>query len=55
MIAKAQAATRQLAKRQITWIRGMNNLHLVSCDTLDVHSQATQILNTFHEQTPNRS
>jgi len=51
MIAKAEAATRQLAKRQITWIRGMDNLHLVSCDTLDVQGQAGQVLSLVLEQT----
>lgn len=26
------AATRQLAKRQMTWVRGMNNVHQLPCD-----------------------
>jgi len=50
MIAKAEAATRQLAKRQITWIRSMDNLNLISCDTLDVMSQTALVLNAVHEQ-----
>jgi len=33
MIVKAVNATRQLAKRQITWLRGWKNLHWVSQDT----------------------
>lgn len=40
MVAKAQAATRQLAKRQLTWIRGMDNLSQLSCDTLSPEQQA---------------
>jgi tRNA dimethylallyltransferase len=27
MIEKGVAATRQLAKRQLTWLRGMENIH----------------------------
>jgi len=50
MITKAEAATRQLAKRQITWIRGMENLHLVRCDALDAQAQAEQIESAVHEQ-----
>jgi len=50
MTARAQAATRQLAKRQMTWMRSMTNLHPISCDTLDVSSQAAQILSTVREQ-----
>jgi len=33
MIVKAVNATRQLAKRQMTWLRGWKNLHWVSQDT----------------------
>jgi len=44
MTTKAEAATRQLAKRQITWIRGMQDLRCLSCDKLDVSSQVSQIL-----------
>lgn len=38
-IAKAIAATRQLAKRQLTWIRSMNNLTTISCDRLSLQQQ----------------
>ena len=34
-LPRARAATRQLAKRQLTWLRGMPDLHVVPCDTLD--------------------
>ena len=33
MIGKAVNATRQLAKRQMTWLRGWKNLYWVSQDT----------------------
>ena len=55
MTSKAEAATRQLAKRQITWIRGMNNLHSVSCDTLDLTNQAAQILSIINRLAQSRS
>jgi len=54
MTAKAEAATRQLAKRQITWIRSMNDLHSISCNTLDVPDQAAQVLSIFSEQAYNK-
>jgi len=42
------AATRQLAKRQITWLRGMPHRHRVACDRNDAIEQiimlATQLL-----------
>lgn len=34
-VERARAATRQLAKRQLTWLRGMDDLWSVPCDTLD--------------------
>ena len=33
------AATRQLAKRQITWLRGMPQRHVVACDAPDALAQ----------------
>jgi len=47
MTVKAETATRQLAKRQITWIRSMDKLNKVSCDTLTVDTQVQQIVNTY--------
>ena len=44
MIERAHAATRQLAKRQITWIRSMEALHAISCDTLNVEQQVERII-----------
>jgi tRNA dimethylallyltransferase len=34
------AATRQLAKRQLTWLRGMPQRHVVACDAPDAVEQA---------------
>ena len=36
---RAVAATRQLAKRQITWLRSMPQRHVVPCDAPDAQSQ----------------
>lgn len=49
MIANAEAATRQLAKRQITWIRSMDKLNTVSCDMLELDEQVAQIVSTCQE------
>lgn len=51
-IAKAIAATRQLAKRQLTWIRGMKNLTTVSCDTLSLQQQLELIGSTMNNHQP---
>jgi tRNA dimethylallyltransferase len=37
------AATRQLAKRQITWLRGMPQRRVVACDASDALGQVLQI------------
>jgi tRNA dimethylallyltransferase len=37
------AATRQLAKRQITWLRSMPQRHVVACDAPDALGQVLQI------------
>ncbi|HEX7690488.1 MAG TPA: hypothetical protein VF453_22485, partial [Burkholderiaceae bacterium] len=36
---RALAATRQLAKRQVTWLRGMPARHVVEADAEDVESR----------------
>jgi len=41
---KAIVATRQLAKRQFTWIRGMESLTPLACDSLDTAAQLEQAL-----------
>ncbi len=38
-VDKAVAATRQLAKRQLTWLRGMSNVTRLACDTLSLNEQ----------------
>jgi len=37
------AATRQLAKRQITWLRSMPQRHIVACDAPDALAQVTAL------------
>ncbi len=39
------AATRQLAKRQITWLRSMADRHIVACDAPDALQQVLQLVN----------
>ncbi len=39
------AATRQLAKRQLTWLRGMPERHVLQADGPDVLAQALQMIN----------
>jgi tRNA dimethylallyltransferase len=42
------AATRQLAKRQVTWLRGMPQRHVLACDAgLDTEALAEQALQRF--------
>ena len=38
-IQQAMAATRQLAKRQLTWLRSMENVVQITCDTLSIEQQ----------------
>ena len=52
-IDKAIAATRQLAKRQLTWLRAMNDVTIVSCDTLSLPEQLhliDSVLNPINHQ-----
>lgn len=49
MTAKAETATRQLAKRQITWIRSMDKLNKVSCDMLDLEQQVQHIIAAYQK------
>ena len=41
------AATRQLAKRQITWLRSMPNRVVVAADAADATAQVIQAANTW--------
>jgi len=51
MVERAEAATRQLAKRQITWIRSMESLNRLSCDGLLLEQQVESIVSTCNEFT----
>jgi tRNA dimethylallyltransferase len=44
MRQKAIAATRQLAKRQMTWMRGMGNLQMIDCLAPDALEQVKQVV-----------
>ncbi len=54
MTEKATVATRQLAKRQITWIRSMDALHKIACDSLNLEEQVESVLSTVNEQVYNK-
>jgi tRNA dimethylallyltransferase len=41
------AATRQLAKRQITWLRGMPWRHTVACDETDASEQVAALMQPY--------
>lgn len=46
MVAKCLAATRQLAKRQITWMRGWTGLEIVGCRPYADYEQALKLVTT---------
>jgi len=39
LAARGTAATRQLAKRQLTWLRGMPARRVIACDAPDAQAQ----------------
>ena len=41
------AATRQLAKRQLTWLRGMDDTLVLDCLSADLHAQTERIVREF--------
>ncbi len=43
------AATRQLAKRQMTWLRGMPQRHRIACDAVDATAQAVALATQLAE------
>ncbi len=45
-------ATRQLAKRQITWLRSMPQRHVIACDAPQALSQVLQTVNHLLERAP---
>ena len=46
------AATRQLAKRQLTWLRGMPQRHRVACDSADASAQVVVLATRLVEALP---
>ena len=49
---KGIAATRQLAKRQITWLRAMPQRQVVACDAPDALAQVLKLARRFFEGQP---
>jgi tRNA dimethylallyltransferase len=49
---KGISATRQLAKRQLTWLRAMPQRHQVRCDAPDAMQQVLALARDFEEVTP---
>lgn len=49
-VDKATAATRQLAKRQLTWLRGMDNVHHLACDVLSLEEQQRTLCDILDTQ-----
>ena len=43
----AIAATRQLAKRQLTWLRSISSRHVIACDEADAPARALQFLRSL--------
>lgn len=48
----AVAATRQLAKRQLTWLRSMPERHIIACDSADLTAQALTLVQRFIAEGP---
>jgi tRNA dimethylallyltransferase len=49
---KGVFATRQLAKRQLTWLRSMPQRHVVACDDTDVVVQVLKLAKAFVQSHP---
>jgi tRNA dimethylallyltransferase len=49
---RAIAATRQLAKRQLTWLRSMPQRHVVACDAADATAQVVALAQTLLKEAP---
>jgi tRNA dimethylallyltransferase len=47
LLEKGIFATRQLAKRQLTWLRSMPERHVVACDAPDALDQVLTLASTF--------
>ncbi len=44
---QAVSATRQLAKRQLTWLRGMPQRHVIACDAPDAQDQVLRAMHAL--------
>jgi len=49
-VERAMAATRQLAKRQLTWMRSMDDVHMIACDNLSLEEQYSTLRATLNQQ-----
>jgi tRNA dimethylallyltransferase len=49
------AATRQLAKRQLTWLRSFEQRHVVTCDAPNAKSQLLQLVDRLAFEAANKS
>lgn len=49
---RAVAATRQLAKRQLTWLRGMPQRHVIACDGADMQQKLEALVRRLLAQQP---
>ena len=47
LLDRGSAATRQLAKRQLTWLRSMPARHVVACDAPDAPAQVVALVRTL--------
>ena len=43
LAARGSAATRQLAKRQLTWLRGFHRRRIVACDAADASANVVSV------------
>ena len=48
MVARAQAATRQLAKRQLTWLRGWPDLYRLPAESRNLTQAVLKIVDRAH-------
>lgn len=54
MVNKGLAATRQLAKRQLTWLRGWPDLHWLDPTRVNLHDAALSVLQSTQPTPPKR-
>ena len=54
MTEKAVAATRQLAKRQLTWLRGIDAKEVIDCDLSNGAHLSVDLFRILNIETPNK-